>query len=111
MKMTELYGEDPHPKKGLRVPATVATVLSFATQVVLGAFGFAVVFLVAIGLAAMVHYFEGVTRIPIWMSGGAKYVEMGLWAADLFGFALFVISEVVKFAIRLWRDFKEDLNG
>ncbi len=88
------------------VPEQIKPVWDFGVQVVLGAVGFIVVFLAAVGIAAVVKTAEGTGFVPRWVVIGAEYGEMVLFAVDLFCFALFLLSEVLKLIRGLWNEWR-----
>lgn len=90
----------------VRAPKAVQPLIDFAVHVVVGAIAFAVVFLVAVALAAFIHFLEDIARAPGWLVTSAAWVEMALFALDIFVFSLFLISETVKLVRGLWLEFQ-----
>jgi succinate dehydrogenase/fumarate reductase cytochrome b subunit len=91
----------------LTVAKHTASIVGFAIQVIVGAIAFVVVFLVAVAIAAIIHYFEGIMELPKWLSHSAKLVEMVIWGVDLFVFALFLLTELIKAIRTFLTDLKE----
>jgi len=85
----------------------LAAAVGFTVQVVIGAALFLVVFLAAVAIAAVIHYFEGMGIVPKWLGDSAKIVEIAIWAVDILVFALFLASEVVKAIRTFFEEFKE----
>jgi hypothetical protein len=83
--------------------------VGFAIQTVVGAMCFLVVLCVAAGLAAIVQTLEKCLSIPPWLSLGASVVEKAIFLADIFVYGLLILSETLKFARTLWREWK--VNG
>lgn len=81
-------------------------VWDFATQVVVGAFLFMVVMLVAVALAGMVKWMESLGFVPLWLINGAHWMEWGVFWVDAFCFALFLLSEAIKLMRGLWGEWR-----
>lgn len=92
---------------GLAVSKHTAAFVGFAIQVIVGAVAFVLVFLVAVAIAAIIHYFEGMLGLPSWLPASAKIVEMVIWTVDLTVFGLFLLTEL----IRAIRGFISDLKA
>lgn len=82
----------------LAVSSSVAVVAGFATQVVVGTLAFLIVLGAAVVVSAAVRALEEHHLGPPWLATSAGYVEMAIWGADLFVFALFMVVEAFKFA-------------
>jgi hypothetical protein len=74
----------------------IKPIWDFVVQVVVGAALFTVVFLVAFLIAVVVKWINSTGVAPYWLVRGAGYGEMGLFAVDLFCFALFLLNEILK---------------
>ena len=90
----------------ITIPARIKPVADFTVQVVIGAVMFTVVFVVAVGLAFIVHWVETKGWAPSWVVTTAEYAEMLLYGADLFGFVLFLLREIITLARSLWMELK-----
>ena len=90
----------------LRIPAKVQPVVDFAVQIVVGALAFVAVFLVAVLVAGFVRTVEHLGFAPAWLSTSADWVEKFIWGADLIGLALFLVSEILTFGRKLWKEWK-----
>ena len=92
----------------MRVPERFAVATGFAIQTVVGAACFLVVLLVAGGIALIVSTAERFLAIPSWLSVGAEGVEKVIFGADVFVYGLLILSETLKFARTLLREWKND---
>jgi hypothetical protein len=77
----------------------------FVTQVLVGTLLFSIVLLVAFGLARGVDWM-GEHGAPPWMMSAAQWAEWSLFWVDLFCFALFLLSEVLKFMVGLVKEWR-----
>lgn len=91
----------------LRIPKPLKPVTDFAIQVVIGAIAFALILLVAVGLAWLVQQIEGWGVAPVWMIEGLHWLEWTLFWVDAVCFVLFLMSEVIKLVMGLWRELIE----
>jgi hypothetical protein len=91
----------------MRVPERFAVAVGFAIQVVVGAACFLVVLLVAASIAWLVSTAEHLFSVPTWLKFGAEAVEEGIFGADVFVYGLLILSETLKFARTLWREWKD----
>lgn len=89
------------------MPDRLKPVFDFAVQVIIGAILFAVVFGVAVGLAAFVHWVEGTGFAPHWVIATAEYAEKLLYGADLFGFVLFLLKETLTLVRSFWLELRQ----
>ena len=92
----------------LKVSRHTAGFVGFAIQVVVGAVAFVVVYLVAVAIAWIIHFFEHVIALPQWLSSSAQLVEMLIWGVDIFVFGLFMLTEVIKSVRNFLIDLKAD---
>jgi len=93
--------------KLMRVPERFAVAVGFAIQVVVGAACFGVVLLAAETIAWLVSLSEQVFAVPGWLKFGAEAVEKVIFGADVFVYGLLILSETLKFARTLWREWKD----
>ncbi len=91
----------------LIIPHTVKALTDFAVQIVFGAVAFAVVFVAALFLSLLIRWGSAVTSAPAWLDTSASLVEMGVWAADIFVFALFILSEMIKSIRAFWQEWSK----
>ena len=91
----------------MRAPERFAVAIGFAIQVVVGAACFLVVLLVAGSIAWVVSAAEPVLAVPAWLKFGAEAVEEAIFGADVFVYGLLILSETLKFARTLWREWKD----
>jgi len=94
----------------LVIPNKVKASTDFATQIVFGSMAFAVVFVAALLLSLLIRWGSRVTSAPGWLDTSAGLVEMAVWRADLFVFALFILSEGIKSVRTFWREWSKP-NG
>jgi len=94
----------------LIIPNKVKALTDFAAQIVFGSIAFAVVFMAALLLSLLIRWGSAVTSAPAWLDESASLVEMGVWGADIFVFALFILSEVIKSVRSFWREWSKP-NG
>ena len=85
--------------------ASIAAV-GFTIQVVVGAACFAVVLVAAGTIAGLVTLSEQVFVVPAWIKFGAEAVDKVIFGADVFVYGLLILSETLKFARTLWREWK-----
>ncbi len=89
----------------LQVSTLMAIVVAFVVQVIVGSLLFLALYAVAVALSLIIHGLnEMIGESAAWLATASRYAEMGLFGADLVAFALFVVSEVVKFARSLWQE-------
>lgn len=88
----------------IAIPVGLNPVQDFVIQVVVGAFLFTVVLMVAVALAWLVHCIEGWGFAPQWLIGGAHVIEFSLSWVDSLSFGLFLMAEVAKLGRGLWRE-------
>ncbi|MGQ3040247.1 MAG: hypothetical protein ACT6TH_06115 [Brevundimonas sp.] len=93
------------PMPGFPISRPFAALLSFSIQLVVGGVAFIAVFLVAVAIAGVVHFFEARGLAPPWLATSARYAEIAIWVVDLVVFGLFILAEVIKSV----RAFTEDL--
>lgn len=91
----------------MMVPQRFAVAVGFAIQVIVGAACFLLVLLVAAGIAWIVAAAEPVLHVPSWLTAGADLVEKAIFCADAFVYGLLILSETLKFARTLWREWKD----
>lgn len=91
----------------ISMPDRLRPVADFTVQVVIGAVMFTVVFMVAVVLAIIVHWVEASGWAPKWVVSTAEYAEMLLYAADLFGFVLFLLKETLTLVRSLWLELRQ----
>ena len=91
----------------MRVPERFAVAVGFAIQVVVGAACFLVVLLVAGVIAWLVGQAEQLFAVPAWLKTGAEMVEEAIFGADVLVYGLLILSETLKFARTLWREWKD----
>lgn len=77
----------------------------FATQVIIGSILFSMVLAAAFGLSKLVDWMQQ-SGAPDWMITGSHWAEYGLFSLDLFLFALFLLSEALKFVLSLWNEWR-----
>jgi hypothetical protein len=82
------------------VPAAV-----FAVQVLVGTLLFSLVLLGAFGLSKLVSWMQS-SGAPEWMIWGAHGAERLVFGLDLFLYGLFLLSEALKFAVGLWKEWR-----
>ena len=87
-----------------KLPHSAKPMIDFAIHVVVGAFGFVVVLIVAVAISAFVKAIDGM--VPVWVQKGADFAEVALFGLDLFLFGLFVVSEAVKLVRGLWKEWR-----
>lgn len=92
---------------GFQFSSSLKPVWDFTVQVVVGAFLFTVILLVAVALAALVKGIEKLDVAPEWLLDGAHWVEWGLFWFDVFSFSLFLIAEILKLGRALWNEWRE----
>ena len=80
----------------IKIPASLKPIADFVVQVVVGAFGFAVVMCVAVALGFLVQGIEALGFHPYWFAATAEWFEIGLFGLDLFLFSLFLLVEAIK---------------
>jgi hypothetical protein len=88
----------------------VKALTDFAAQIVFGSMDFAVVFVAALLLSLLIRWGSRVKSAPGWLDTSAGLVEMAVWGADIFVFALFILSEVIKSMRTFWREWSKP-NG
>jgi uncharacterized protein (DUF2062 family) len=91
----------------VRVPERFAVAIGFAIQVCVGGVCFLVVLLVAFGLAWVVSTVAPLVTAPTWLISGAQVGEEVIFGADVFVYGLLILSETLKFARTLWREWKD----
>jgi hypothetical protein len=91
----------------LIIPHNVKALTDFAAQIVFGAVAFAVVFVAALLLSLLIRWGSAVTSAPAWLDTSASLVEMVVWGADIFVFALFILSEVIKSVRAFWQEWSK----
>ena len=64
-----------------------------------------VIFAAAVLISMVVMLAEAFT--PAWLHAAADYGEKGLFAVDLFCFALFILSETLKMIRGLWNEWRQ----
>lgn len=80
-------------------------VVAFVVQIVVGSLLFFLLYLVAVGLSLAIHFVnERAVDAPSWLHVASGYVEMVLFGADLVAFAMFILTEIVKFGRALWQE-------
>lgn len=84
------------------MPPGLKPIADFVVQVVVGAFGFAVIMCVAVAIGSLVRTFEWLGFHPYWFTVTAEWFEIGLFGLDLFLFSLFLLVEAIKLIRRLW---------
>jgi hypothetical protein len=89
------------------IPHNVKALTDFATQIVFGGVAFAVVFVAALLLSLLIRWGSAVTSAPAWLDTTASLVEMVVWGADIFVFALFILSEVIKSVRAFWKEWSK----
>jgi hypothetical protein len=91
----------------MRVPERFAVAVGFAIQTVVGAICFLVVLLVAFGVSWVVTTLGHALNAPAWLFDGAQIGEQVIFGADVFVYGLLLLSEALKFARTLWREWKD----
>lgn len=86
------------------LPKAIKPVWDFTIQVIVGAFLFSVVFLVAVGLSALVKWVETWKVAPAWLLAGGHWLEWCLFWIDSVCFGLFLIAETLKLARGIWKE-------
>lgn len=89
----------------VEIPRETGPAARFSMQVVIGTFMFSLVLVAAFGLAKLVSWMES-SGAPTWMITGAEWAEFVLFGVDLFLFGLFLLSEVLKFVVGLWKEWR-----
>lgn len=92
----------------MKVPQRFAVAVGFAIQTGVGAACFVVVLLVAGGIAWFIDVLEEQLGIPHWLSVGAQVVEKAIFCADIFVYGLLILSETLRFARTLWKEWKDN---
>ena len=87
------------------IPKEAGPAVRFAIQVLVGTFVFSVILLAAFGLSELVSWMQA-RGAPEWMITGAHWVEWCVFWLDVFLFGLFLFSEVLKFVIGLWKEWR-----
>jgi hypothetical protein len=89
------------------MPRTVLPVWRLTVHIVLGAFAFLVVFMVAIGVGWWVDWMES-RGAHKWVIEYARWGETAILWLDLLGLALFLLKEFIKFGrhvlLKDWED-------
>lgn len=93
---------------GLKVSDQLKPVWDFAIQIMVGAFAFIIVLLVACGIAVVVQLIEAAGFAPSWLTHYAGWVERALFGLDLFIFGLFLASETLKAFRGLWKEWNQE---
>lgn len=88
----------------VEVSKEVRPAVDFAIQVVVGAFMFTIVALVAVGIAGLIKLIEWLGFAPPWLIEGLHWAEWGVFWLDLFCFGLFLMSEAIKLIIGMWKE-------
>lgn len=89
------------------LPRTVLPVWRLTVHIVLGAIAFLVVFMVAVGVGWWVDWMEQQGAHP-WVIEYARWGEAAILWLDLFGLALFLLKEFIKFGRHvLLKDWEE----
>ena len=93
----------------LKVTRSVALVVAFVFQLVLGSLGFLALYIAAALLLLAVGVINKWAAISApWLLTASGYVEIGLFGLDLIAFGLFAISELAHFARALWHEWNDD---
>ena len=92
----------------MKVPQRFSVAFGFAVQTLVGAACFVVVLLVAGFIAWIVDTLKHSLGLPNWLSDGAQAVEKAIFFADVFVYGLLILSEALKFARTLWREWRDD---
>ena len=87
----------------LRVPPSIGAAIALLIHILV-----AVLLFLAIGAAAVVlsmatRWCQDRKLVAPWIIQGMNALEIFLWASDALCFVLFVLSEVSRFCIRLWK--------
>ncbi|WP_375392471.1 hypothetical protein [uncultured Sphingomonas sp.] len=80
----------------IKLPSALKPIADFVIQVVIGAFGFAVIMCVAVALGLLVRGIEYLGFRPLWFTATAEWFEIGLFGLDLSLFSLFLLIEAIK---------------
>lgn len=91
----------------IEIPKGVKPVADFTFQVVVGAFLFTVILLIAVALSALVKQIESWGVAQAWLLNGLHWLEWGLFWLDGGCFSLFLVSEALKLARGLWREWQD----
>jgi hypothetical protein len=92
----------------LRVTRSAALVMAFVVQVLIGSATFLAFYLATVALAVIIGEANKWADLSApWLQSVSRYLEMALFAVDLFAFALFIISEVAHFSRALWRGWND----
>jgi hypothetical protein len=90
-----------------QVPLTLRPVWRFAVHVVIGSFAFLIVYMVAVGVERSVDWTASLGA-PQWMVDEARTISATIFWLDLFGLALFLLTETIKLCrhiiLRDWED-------
>ena len=85
-----------------KIPKNLKPIVDFTIHVVVGSFGFIVVFGAAVIISIIVKACEGI--VPRWVEATGEYAEMWLFGIDLLCFGLFVIAEAIRLVRGLWSE-------
>ena len=91
----------------MELPNDLKPIVGFATRALVAAGCFVAVLAVTIVLGLIMKGLEYLGLAPEAVRMTAPYVEDALYGADLFGLALLVVVEVLRFARGLWREWKQ----
>ena len=75
----------------MQLPENLKPISDFVVQVVVGAFGFAVIMCVAVAVGFLVQAIERLGFRPYWFTATAEAFEIGLFGLDLLLFGLFCL--------------------
>lgn len=84
----------------------LALFFGLVIQLIAGTLLFIVLLLLAAGLYVLVHYLESQGWVPRWLVQTAGAFEVGIFIFDCVMFALFLLSEAIKFCRTLREDLK-----
>ncbi len=90
----------------VEIPASLKPVGDYVIQVVVGAFLFSVVLIAAAGIGGLVHLIAWLGFRPPWFERSSDFGEMLLFGVDCFTFALFLMSETLKFIRSIYLEWK-----
>jgi len=89
------------------MPLTLRPVWRFAVHVVIGAFAFLIVYMVAVGVDRWVDW-TAAHGAHQWMVDEARWVSAAIFWLDIFGLSLFLLKETIKLCrhivLRDWED-------
>lgn len=90
----------------MKIRKGLALLIGLVFQFIAGALAFMVVVLLAAGIYSLIHLLEKHGLAPVWLVTGAGWVEVGIFIFDCVMFALFLLTELIKFGITLFEDLK-----